>query len=177
MVNTIFKRMFFFRKLDRQNAKYYFALALAILGLIYLSSVNNPPKTPLMKLFEKKYINNNSYSPATQKSLAIKDYILGCCEFRDDAIDMLIKNGFEIAQIDNPEEVEKLNSDYRQTKEFWANKYEDYIPQDYDGFVRAKKANVLPTQSMLFSSEYRISLFLKNNKVVWVIARIDTTLP
>ncbi|MFN3826113.1 MAG: hypothetical protein ACK4NR_00635 [Micavibrio sp.] len=91
-------------------------------------------------------------------------YIKACCEQSEDAIHLLVKNGFKISIVDDASQVSKLNKHWRTEKD------------SFDKFIFGSRGPGL-SRFWKFFSRYSIALFVKDNEVKRVYAVVDTTYP
>lgn len=144
-----------------------FFVVFSLLWIMALSNTFYAESNTLIKLFEKDYPDEGHGTRADQISLAVSEHILDCCRHWQDAVSLLEKNGFSVIVIDDIDEVAELNKRYTQSKNFWKNKYDGYVYENYDIFLRARRDEKLKSVS------YQINLFVKEQKVLWVTARLE----
>lgn len=146
--------------------------ALLFLGLIAIQSRDTTmakesqravPEGEFIDLFIKgKY---DITGPATE-------YINACCKDPDKAIRLLRDNGFEVSIVSEPEEVERLNRHYDQSRRSWPA--EDRL--DFDKFVSGERWRSAWRFWDIFA-RYKVSLFIRDGKIERVWARVDRTMP
>jgi len=168
------------------NSRYIAIALLLLISVTYSFSVittslmgdtHFQTKDSIMDLLAKDYPKNLQKVPAQQREEAIRSYILDCCSSEQHAINLLEDNGFEIIRTTDAAKVAELNAHFKNSKKHWADKHPEYIVEDYTGFVLAKKSAMVWYNLLHLPAEYEIHLFIINDHVSWVTARINRTMP
>lgn len=97
-------------------------------------------------------------------SSAVEEHIMSCCKERNAAIQLLRDNGFRVSVTSNAERVANLNDHWRTA----GNPYSEFISGKRGSGIR---------RFWDLSATYEVVLFIRNEQVDRVWARVDRTLP
>lgn len=134
----------------------------------------------LVKLYEKKIVvkaHEIFRSTNDKRSYGILQYVKFCAKNAPEVEALLKRNRFKFINITDPDEMDRINKEYRQSKESWSERYSDYQNEYYDQLISGSRGPIWWMVWKQFNStKYTITIFLKDGEVRWVSGIVDATM-